>query len=234
MKESGNFLGLAAGVALLMHLLLFLMARPTEGVEPAAPAPPETRYLARSQPEPAADIRVVGSPVLFALPTPLGFSGGLLRAGLRTRLTLKQRQEMDAFLKIDPAAPAAEPERLTITENGCAAPRPPRTFFQTPEREPAARRVLLSPGLRERLEGGVVLPPELNQETTQAWQVQADVAVSAEGDVRHIFLDHPVEPAQLNQQVLQLLHGLRFKPGDGPVEGRIELYSPETVPGKKP
>ena len=42
-----------------------------------------------------------------------------------------------------------------------------------------------------------------------------------------MFLEQPLESAPLNQQVLQLLYGLRFKPGAGSVEGSIEIYSPE-------
>ena len=46
------------------------------------------------------------------------------------------------------------------------------------------------------------------------------------------LLEQPLEEAPLNQAIIQLLHGLHFKSGDGPVDGRIEIYSSETAPGE--
>jgi len=227
-----RFLGMAASLAILMHLLLFLAVRPSVGHSQAPPPKaPETRYLA-SGPAPVTDVRIAGSPVLFSLPSKMGFSSALLHASLRTKLTLKQRKESDAFLEVATAPPEAAPGKLMLTAGGNDAPRPPAPAVQPLEKHTSARRIQISPKLRERLVGGIVLPPELNKETPVAWQVQAEVGISERGEVLHVFLDHPLESETLNQQVLQLLHGLRFKPGDSPVEGRIELYSPEPASGE--
>ena len=231
MKSGGKqrFLGMAASLAILLHLLLFLAVRPSGGHGlVSAPKPPETHYLSSGSAL-GDDARITGSPVLFSLPSRLGFSHALLHAGLRTRLTLKQRKEADAFLEIDPAPPEAAPEKLMLTAGGNSAPELPETAVQPLKKQPSAQRIHISPGLKERLVDGIVLPPELNRETATAWQVQAEVGISSRGEVLHVFLDRPLEPEALNQQVLQLLHGLRFKPGDAPAEGRIELYSPETA-----
>ena len=77
-----------------------------------------------------------------------------------------------------------------------------------------------------------MLPPELNQPKVTAWEVRADVSVTEEGFVRHVFLTKPLDEAPLNQSVIRLLHGLHFRPGKEPTEGRIEIYSPETSPAK--
>jgi len=234
MKSVGKqrFLGMAASLAILLHLLLFLAVRPStgHGQPPLKPLP--TRYLAAAHPVAGADIRVAGSPVLFSLPSRMGFSSDLLHTRLRTKLDLKQRKEPETFLEVSTVLPEASPEKLMLTAGESRAPGLPSLPVPPPEKRTSARRIQISPKLRERLEGGIVLPPELNQEAPAAWQVQAEVGISAQGEVLHVFLDHPLESETLNQQVLQLLHGLRFKPGNSPAEGRIELYSPEPTPAE--
>jgi len=234
MKKGGkqHFLGMAASLAILLHLALFLVARPSEGQGRTAPQPPETRYLATAR-SAGANIRVEGSPVLFSLPSKVGFSGELLHADRHARLTLKQRKEPDAFLEINLAPPKASPGKFMVTAGETGAPEPPASTFQSLEKPTPTPRVLISPNLENRLVGGIALPPELGKKG-DAWQVRAEVGISAQGEVLHVFLDQPLEPEALNLQVLQLLHGLRFKPGSKPAEGRIELYSPKpATPAKE-
>lgn len=224
-------LALAVPLAVAMHLLFFMAVRPA-GMNRLADrsAPPGTCYLSRV-PKLGNDIRTVGSPVLFSLPSKMGFSRDLLESDLRTKLTFTQQAESDTFLEVDSAARTGSarfvPQELMLTVGEGAGPRLPEATFQTLEKRRPGRRVHIAPELKARLVGGVVLPPELNQETETAWQVRADVSISRQGVVRHVFLDQPLESAPLNQQVLQLLYGLRFKPGDGSIEGCIEIYSPE-------
>ncbi len=226
--------GLAVLLAVAMHLLLFMAVRPSVGSSQATrPTPPGTCYLAKV-PKLGNDIRTLGSPVLFSLPSKMGFSRDLLESDLRTKLTFTQQAESDTFLEVDSAARTDAvrfvPQELMLTAGGSAGPRLPEATFQTLEKRRPSRRVRIAPELKARLVGGVVLPPELNQETETAWQVRADVSISRQGVVRHVFLDQPLESAPLNQQVLQLLYGLRFNLGDGPVEGSIEIYSPAPPP----
>ena len=263
MKNAGKrrAIGLAVCLAVMMHLLLFMGIRPASGDGLAGtPVSPRTHYLANpSGPLPAhgSDIRTVWSPVLFSLPSEMGFSRDLLREKLHTRLTFKQPPETESFLEIDPALvlhgssapngsralsilrseagstrPSLIPQELMFTGMGKAAPRLPSRVLHPPENRPAPRRVYMVPELKDRLVGGVVLPPELNKKGDAAWEIHADISISRQGAVRHVFLEQPLEAAGLNEAIIHLLYGLRFKPGDGPVEGRIEIYSPETAHGE--
>ena len=108
----------------------------------------------------------------------------------------------------------------------------PSGIFQSEEKRAAARRVNLTAELKERLQGGVVLPPVLNKTGSSPWEIHASVSVSEQGTVKHVFLDQPLDVEGLNQPLLQLLYGLRFKPGEA-VEGSIEIYSPEAVPSEE-
>jgi len=232
---------LAICLAVMMHLLLFMVVRPADGNGlSGAPVPPETYYLARpSGPLPASGsgVRAVWSPLLFSLPSEMGFSRILLLEKLRTRLTFRQPDEPESFLEVEPASryagAEAVPQELMLTTGEHAAPRPPSGTFPPRGNPPAPRhRVYVAPELKERLVGGIVLPSELNKEVETAWEARADISISKQGVVQHVFLEQPLEAAPLNQAIIQLLHGLRFKPGGGSVEGRIEIYSPEAVPGE--
>ncbi len=242
MKNAGkrHVIELAVSLAVMMHLLLFMAIRPANGDGLAgAPVPPETHYNAHSSgsdPAHGIDIRMIWSPVLFSLPSEMGFSRDLLQEKLRTRLTFRQPDETESFLGVDPASrdTGAEvvPLELMLTAGGRAAPRPPSVAFRPMENRPAPRRVYVAPELKERLVGGIVLPPELNRKGDTAWEVHADMSISKQGAVRHVFLEQPLKEAPLNQAIIQLLHGLRFKSGDGPVDGSIEIYSSEAAPAE--
>ncbi|MDH3346060.1 MAG: hypothetical protein OEL75_02635, partial [Kiritimatiellaceae bacterium] len=120
---------------------------------------------------------------------------------------------------------------LMLTATDRTGPRHPGEGLKTEVERPFARRVYVAPELKERLEGGIVLPPELNMESDTAWEARAAISISGDGLVKHVFLDQPLESTELNQQVLRLLYGLHFKVGELPVEGRIEIYSPESSSG---
>lgn len=233
-------IGLAVGLAVAMHLLLFIVVRPVNGSGlSGALVPPETHYLAPpsgSVPEPGIDIRTVWSPLLFSLPSEMGFSRDLLQEKLRTRLTFRQSDATESFLEVDLASRKVGEElvsqELLVAAGRKMAPHPPSSASRLLENQPAPRRVYVDPELKARLVGGVVLPPELNMPVDAAWEIHADMRISKQGTVQHVFLEQPLEAASLNQAIIRLLHGLGFKSGDGPVEGRIEIYSPGAAPGE--
>ncbi len=239
MTKAGNkrAIELAASLAVILHLALFALVRPAPGSELAgALVPPNTHYLAKASgalPIDGTDARVIWSPLLFSLPSEAGFSHDLLQEMPRTPSTYFPQVELEDFLEVDPVprgtAAQIQPRELMLATFGNTAPKLPANEFQPLGKRLSARRVYVAPELKERLVGGIVLPPELNKEVATAWEAHAAVSISGQGTVRHVFLDQPLESAKLNSQVLRLLYGLRFKPGEAPVDGRIEIYSPETT-----
>jgi hypothetical protein len=222
---------MAASLAVIMHLLLFAAVRPADGIHSVdVRVPPKTYYRSAPSDAPLEDgVRLVGSPVLFSLPSPLGFSRDLMADKLSTPLVFSQPEETETYLSVDPAARTAGaqlvPENLMLTAGESTAPPPPIQVVHLAGKSPSARRVHVEPGLKERLEGGIVLPPALNRPEGAAWEVRAEVSVSREGMVQHVFIEKPLEEVALNQAVLHLLHGLRFRAGSTPIEGRVEIYS---------
>lgn len=225
---------MALGIAILSHGLMFAFTRPLYRTSSAfaVTVPPLTRYNIETEAldDATANGRLLNSPVLFSLPSEAGFSSGLAANDVQTRKTFTQAQlRSEQFLQLGSPLrrkdQALQAEELMIS---AAARRPilPEKGPDVVRTFPASRRVMLDPALRERLMGGIVLPAELNREVEQPWQVTASLSISDQGAVDHVFIEKPLVPASLNRQVLRLLYGLRFRPGEGTI-GTIEICSPE-------
>jgi len=227
----------AAATALSLHLLLFVAVAPSRGNSAGKKAaPPRTRYLLATEGEATdveSNVRTVRSPVIFSLPSAMGFSQELLNNDVRTKLSFLQPVKTEHFL-----------EEKRVSQYSGEQLAPLNLMLSSMEKEPAvptvdgdvepvhtvASRVVLAPELKSRLVGGIVLPSELNGAVATPWEVHAAISVSEQGAVRHILLEQPLESPERNQQVLRLLYSLRFKAGE-PVEGSIDIYSPESDGG---
>jgi hypothetical protein len=226
----------ASGIAVAMHLLIFLLVRPAADNGLAGSlVPPRTHYLATAgSADPGMAVRSIWSPVMFSLPSQMGFSRSLDQESARTRLSFSRPIKSEKFLRVDgPENPAktVELKDLMLTSTVHREPGVPEGSAIRRGETVATPRVQIEPELKERLVGGVVLPPALNRPESGIWQVRADIRIAADGAIRHVLLEKPMEDAVLNQQMLQLLYSLQFKAGDRPVDGRIEVYSPEPMFG---
>ena len=225
----------ALGTAVLMHGLLFLAVLPSDGwTLRSAPVPPVTRYAALSAVDEADAniVRVIKSPVVFALPSATGFSQALADNDVQTRKTFLQPQvRSEHFLEVIPAEMDVEyhldPHELMISA-GSREPQLPAVGSTGPKPNAAPKRVTLSQQLRGRLVGGIILPPDLNKAVEKPWLVHATLGISEQGAVEQVLLDQPLESPALNQQVIRVLSGLRFKPGPA-TYGSVEIYSPEAT-----
>lgn len=230
---SGRGWVLAATAALSFHLLLFLTVGPSRGSVSDRPVePPFTRYLHRSAGSTAIATRAihaVRSPVMFSLPSAMGFSKELLNNDVLTKLSFLQSVKTEHFLEVETVTQYSG-ERLAPLELMISGrekdPALPVAVVDVGSPQMVATRVVLAPELKSRLVGGIVLPPELNRSAEIPWEVHASISVSASGSIRHIMLERPLESPERNQQILRLLYGLRFKAGE-PIESGIDIYSPE-------
>jgi hypothetical protein len=228
---------LAFSLAVMMHLLLFVSALPSdETVKSVNLSPPQTHY-AMPDADGAADestIRMLKSPVLSSLPSALGFSGELLQHDVQNPKKFTPLSVPSAhFLELSSSA-QHRGERLNVKDLMISAaergPGLPADTSSQDEVYPVGKRVQLAPALQGRLEGGIVLPSGLNQETDTPWMVHAEISISEQGIVEHVFLEQPLESVALNQQVLQVLYSLNFKAGAAQ-QSSIEIYSPMSARG---
>ncbi len=228
---------MATGAALSLHLLLFVAVEPSRGnTADRQASPPRTRYfpaLSGDAGNAELEARMVRSPVVFSLPTAMGFTQELLNNDVRTKLSFLQPVKTEHFLDVE-AGPQYSGEWLAPVEFMISSrvnePALPIVVMEVEPPRMVATRVVLAPELKSRLVGGIVLPPELNGSAEAPWEVHASISISEQGAVRHILLDQPLESSERNQQVLRLLYSLRFKAGE-PIESGIDIYSPEVNGG---
>ena len=201
----------AVSVAVMMHLLLFAAMTPKSNVRLSGiPVSPKTSYMMGGfMDADQVDLNVwsLRSPLVFSLPSEMGFSRELNAHDVQTKLTFSQEVITEHFLESDDSAlqdeGGLESQELLLTSSSVSAPGLPSDVYVSAEKRASARRVYLTPALRERLAGGVVLPAELNQQVDTPWKARARITISEGGVVQHILLDKPLESASLN---LSLIH----------------------------
>ncbi len=224
---------MAVGLGLLMHSLLFVAAKPSNGAARSPDwKPPRTDYAFMNGMDDvdAVAVRTVNSPVLFSLPLDVGFSGELQHHDVQNQKVFSPLPvQAEHFLDIDSVSAQAVGRLRSDDLMISARVRPPRLPDDAAAAEQSqiqTRRVMLPPDIRNRLIGSIVLPPALNQPSETPWTARASVSISEQGVVEHVFLEQPLESSVMNQQVLQLIYSLRFKAGIA-AESIVEIYSPE-------
>lgn len=174
------------------------------------------------------DLRVMWSPVLFALPTPMGFSRTpaagdghdrprVQRPGLEPVL-LSPPQDADRGRVVStisvPAFTAGD--RFNVDEGV--------PVFTT---QPAITNMLLVELLGElaALQPlGKPLPVVPAGLAADSWSMKVQIDIGREGSVRHAFLDPPSAAPEFNIQVLQAISRWRFAPLSAERQGSVRLY----------
>jgi hypothetical protein len=189
------------------------------------------RYLPARAPaeggEAARDLRVMWSPVLFALPTPMGFSRAPAAGDGHDRPRV-QRPDIEPRLMPPPPAAALTPV--------VPAPRQPALNDGANFRVDGVAPVFAQlPAITSTLTSEVLgdlaavaclekpLPPLPQDLTVLNWQVVAKLEVGREGRVQHVFLDPPSTSAGFNAQLTQALLRWRFAPAAAAAQGQVRL-----------
>jgi hypothetical protein len=231
---------LAAALALAWHAFWGLWLRAAPPPAPLrAPVVPEVTYAPiQAAPEsggPAlADARTLWSPVLFSLPTPMGFSRSALARRIGSQPPLAVPGDTAIFLE----RPAPSDERvIRVGESVEALMResPDRFAFHVPD-VPALTPTAVSTGETVRVEllGGLAgrrfvrmdLPDEPRVRGDTAWEAGAYLEVDGEGRVVHVLLENPSESAKLNGMLVRSMRGWRMESAGRPHSGRVTLRYP--------
>lgn len=230
---------IASGIAVGLHVLLFFGVPTTETSDSMLRRKaPFTGY--NVFPATADDVlvgvnavRVFNSPVHFSLPTSMGFSRFLEveRVEARTFFVPQVEEEtfLDMELPVQRIRSAEDFHKLQVLRADRSLAVPPINTVSTGVVFP--KRFLMDDVLLDRLAADPVFPEEFDQPVEKAWEISATVQVAESGRVEHVFLEHPVENAVLNQKILQFLYGLRFTAGTA-IEAKVRIYSPEATPAE--
>ena len=223
-----------AMAALLMfglHLLwlIWLVPSPARYHTPYRPPTRFSFLTARAVGEaagvdPQGDARVLWSPILLSLPTPMGFSGAVVSESLDVRPSLEAPPGHARFLERERYdRPPPDPGRQ-VRDLDLAAPveldldpgaRPP-----PPTREPGLTILPMTDG-----------PPLVDTPwpangsgatTGGDWRVTARLVFGAEGQVRAVFLEDAAGDPAVNRLAARALRLWRTEPGS---DGRVARVS---------
>lgn len=228
----------AFAVALALHgAWWFLLARYWHPAGSARPLPEAPRLAYLPDARETGEARAFGSPVLFALPTELGFSGGdrlsLDRApaglkGMGASPVLQGRppaeNTADGYLpgleqlvnRTAPVAPVAgEPERafsLAVGATGFAL----RIYWPDG-----------TPPVRSGLPGAGVLAALLKD---KPWELEALLEFDPQGGVRHVLIEKPTPERERNELVARALRAIRIEGGQASRARVVVQYDQDAVP----
>lgn len=232
--QKRSAINIAIGLAIVLHLCLFVLTS-SAPQKKSTPLPPHTQYIASSKENNTlSNARVLWSPVLFSLPSTLGFSQKLLQQKMKSPKTDFQQTDIESFLPIDPTTKNRNEKtdiRSLMISTQPIPLQPPLAIKSTPR--PLSPRFNLTPTLKNRMTGELILPLALNQPAETPWEINAEITVSPDGKVQHVLLDHPLESAILSQSVIYVLQDLQFKKSEQTTEGFIHIYSPAPLSKKE-
>ena len=219
---------------LLVPAALALLPPPAGGgLTAEAPGTPATAYLPNplGPPRPERDPRILRSPVLFALPSPLGFSRKILREPFRVPLTFIQPAESAALLPLTLSALDADVplhlSDLMVFSPRSAPPPLPEVGAPLPVAPPAPPQptLRLSSALQQRLFEPAKPPATLQPAGSEPLFLRAVLYLDPDGTVHAVFFEKP-PPAPLEIPLLAYLRQLRFRPADAAAVGSVELFLP--------
>lgn len=175
-----------------------------------------------------SDLRVMWSPVLFALPTPMGFSRASAAGEGRDHPRIQRPVIEPLLLQPAPVVTGLPivpvPTRPAFLDgvnfrlNG-AAP----VFPALPASTNALAFEFLD-GLANVRALETPLPAMPAELGADAWSIVAHLEVGREGGVRDVFLEVPTSSPEFNAAVAQVLYHWRFAPASTAVSGVIHLH----------
>lgn len=213
---------------------------------PLRPPPPASAEVVYCPPVTKQDVppcgpsgaRAVWSAAIFALPSPVGFSGPALTNGVGARPPLATPDEPPIFA--DREAREAEPAAARLGQKLDASVaalleghrvrlEEPRAFDSPAGAVGGSVQVELSGGLAGQRFENTDVPDDPLVRGDKAWEVGAYVETDAEGRVRHVFWETPPPSTDLNLFLVGVLSRWRLQE-KAARSGRVALrYAPSRI-----
>lgn len=155
---------------------------------------------------------VISSPVLFALPTPVGFSRDALAAGIRPPPEPAASGPVNGLPDASPSAVA----NITRTTPQQAAVSARRLAWPETEMEPTASAASPSVVVVGQFAGTVAQPRSIPAATNsvwmdaQSWEAVARVSLDEQGWPLRVLLEKATPATNRNLQIVHLLHTMNF------------------------
>jgi hypothetical protein len=231
----------ALALSVLLHGAWWFMLGRTwapSAADPVAPPSPRLVYV-RPGHDAVAEVRRLGSPMMFSLPHPGGFSGERavspsVPSAVRGQSTSTRWMEWDATRS------AGVDYQGALTQTMARVPTR-RTFTPVaPVFRPAVGatgfvlRILWpdgEPGVRTGLPGAGVLAGVLQD---RPWELAALLEFDARGGVQHVFIEKPTPSRERNEAVARALRAVRIEPGADERRTRVLVQYDQQVGARPP
>lgn len=232
----------AGALALALHgAWWYVLARPWTTAAPPLRTKDAPRITLLPSSYTRSEAHLLGSPILFALPSGLGFSGQAGREVDRAPAALQAPPRQPVLLDRDATAEPA-PDFLRDLEQTVAGPGagttwvPPVTpaFTSTSGSTGFVVRVYWpdgAPAVQGGLPGAGVLAPLLKD---QPWELGAMVIFDAQGGVRHVFVEKTTTSREYTEFAARALRDLRIAPDGQETRFRVVVQYEQDAGSRVP
>ena len=218
-KDVPHFVWVALLVLALLSLLPFTLSPgPVSSVEPVL----KTFWInSGSEPKLDYDVREVQSPLLFAFPSVAGYSAEMDSSKTRTELRFAKTVQREYFLETVYSADSGKCLAVLddFVERGVPVMEEPAYALRWESN--GDEMVMVSDNLQHRWVTSSFNSPD---DIEGSFLVRAQVEVSENGRVKHLFVESPIENRFWNQAVVRALYAMKFEAGSREL-GWVEVRS---------
>jgi hypothetical protein len=230
---------LAVLIALLLQVFGWIWLKPRDVFARPQRHPPRLTYAANrrdmsTERTPGQQVQSVWSPVLFSLPTSVGFSRSLLTDGANSmRPPLQAPSTSSLFLMRPPRSTVEQPWAVRLPRGAramaMATPGGPALLAVTQdvftaaggERSEGELDITFSGSLNRELFESMSIPEVCRG--MESWTIDAHVRVDTRGNVMHVIYNSFPKHAQA-ALLRQALYKWRAVPADDSRAGRIKIF----------
>ena len=160
------------------------------------------------------DVRLVQSPIIFALPTKIGFSKNLLENEKEVDLFSVKSSEKEFFFKFDKDVFRSLQQPLSFNDiNQYQFSYEPIKTYKKLDKSENNLNYQLSKNLELILIDDSILIENLASLEGDSWFVKASLYISENGFVDHVFIDDISEKTINKMSLLNALYNIKFKSG---------------------
>lgn len=221
------------GTALWLGGLALLFRVAPEPESMAHSPPPVVTWWAADGEHPAQDIRMLGSPAAFALPTPAGFSHALRREQAGLTPPVQTRRTEHSFLprpaRAVPSVPA-DFVHLAGREFPAEGQDEISNVFPPRQMQSDSARMVFPLGWESRLFSGIDL--NFGTWTNVAWSAKVELRFDAKGIPAMVMLAQSSGLPEVDRRLARSASGWRLLEPAARPAGVVAWSSPATVPAQ--
>ena len=160
------------------------------------------------------DIRLIESPIIFALPTKIGFSKDLFENENKVDLFFAKSPEKEAFFKFENNISDVSKKSLLFKEiEKFKSANNPNIYYESVEKSNNFIEYKLSKNLEKITENKLIFLLEDEDLKINDWSAKATLHISKDGFVKHVFIDDISEKSINKMTLINMLYNIKFKSG---------------------